>query len=77
MSYVCLSSLTGTDGRNRILACINLFCMSLSTFLIRARPTSPEGKGTGKGPWIDWAVVKTSSFWSLVIGLFVSTTGYS
>lgn len=78
-TLICRELLTRVGYRKTlwILACINLFCMSLSTFLIRTRPTSPEGKATGKGPWIDWAVVKTSSFWSLVIGLVVSTTGYA
>ncbi|WVQ82591.1 hypothetical protein IAT38_004721 [Cryptococcus sp. DSM 104549] len=60
-----------------IMSFINLTCMLISIFLIRTRPTSPEGKATGSGPWIDWSVVKTSSFWSLVIGLVVSCTGYA
>ncbi|ODN73845.1 hypothetical protein L202_07369 [Cryptococcus amylolentus CBS 6039] len=78
-TLVCRQLLT-TVGHKKtlwIMACINLFFMTVSTMLVRTRPTSPEGRATGKGPWVDWRVVKTSSFWSLVIGLVVACTGYA
>jgi hypothetical protein len=44
--------------------------------LIRTRPTSPEARGRGKGPWVDKAVIKKSEFYSIAIALLVGVCGY-
>ncbi|WWD22773.1 hypothetical protein CI109_107266 [Kwoniella shandongensis] len=60
-----------------IMSFVNLFFCLLSILLIRTRPTSPEARSAGKGPWIDMSVVGTSAFWSLVSGMFVAVIGYA
>ncbi|WVQ72307.1 hypothetical protein IAR50_001857 [Cryptococcus sp. DSM 104548] len=78
-TLVCRQLLTTVGYKKTlwIMSFVNLFFMGVSTFLVRTRPTSPEARASGKGPWVDWKVVKTSSFWSLVTGLVIACIGYA
>ncbi|KAK8844679.1 hypothetical protein IAR55_006528 [Kwoniella newhampshirensis] len=78
-SLVVRQLLTAVGHRKTlwIMSFINLFFSLISILLIRTRPTSPEARTAGKGPWIDMTVVGTSAFWSLVLGMFVAVIGYA
>nr|XP_019048291.1 hypothetical protein I302_02061 [Kwoniella bestiolae CBS 10118]OCF27221.1 hypothetical protein I302_02061 [Kwoniella bestiolae CBS 10118] len=59
-----------------ILSFIELFFMLLAINFLRIRPTSPEARSGKSAPWVDGDVIRTSAFWSIMIGTVVGTIGY-
>jgi hypothetical protein len=55
---------------------VNTGVTLIATVLIRTRPSSPEAQSTGRGPWIDKAVIRSGKFWSLGISLLIGVIGY-
>lgn len=61
----------------RIMSFIVLFVELVAVTLIRTRPTSPEARNRGRGPWIDKRVLRKSEFYSIGLGMVVAVLGYA